>query len=485
MSLNVSSQPRPADWVAGFEPCKTKESQLPFYLYTRQLERLPSDTRQYRLLRLPNNMKVLCIQDEIATHATAAVTVNVGSIADPPEFQGLAHLLEHVITMGSQKYPVEKEYDDFISSNAGNTNATTDRFFTKYDFSIANTALHGALDRLASCLANPLLAEDSIAREIHAVDSEHTGYKKDEVWRYRAVISAISDPSHHLSHFMVGNLESLRGSAGEQKHGLCEHLKKFHSTYYSSDIMSLVVAGDHTLDQLTEWAVSLFSPIQSKGNNVPSYPFHHFNHELMGSIVRIKTLKNVNVIRLIFRLPELKAYYYGRLPERLTHKFFHELRSMEQLGYSVDADTLWEFITDNTYNFDKSAQIAESMKKMAVDEIKNPVKLMSTGTKQYENIGMYQTPGGKWVINNIDDVVAAGLQRQLDELRQIIAQFKAEPTEKQQQQQGEGQRACDSDNSSAQAEEIKKLNTRIKHLLRALDAKDKTIEALQSANNQQ
>lgn len=31
--------------------------------------------------------------------------VEVGTFSDPPEIQGLAHLLEHMIFMGSEKYP--------------------------------------------------------------------------------------------------------------------------------------------------------------------------------------------------------------------------------------------------------------------------------------------------------------------------------------------------------------------------------------------
>jgi len=36
------------------------------------------------------------------------------SFSDPPEIQGLAHFLEHMIFMGSKKYPEENEYDSYI-----------------------------------------------------------------------------------------------------------------------------------------------------------------------------------------------------------------------------------------------------------------------------------------------------------------------------------------------------------------------------------
>jgi secreted Zn-dependent insulinase-like peptidase len=47
--------------------------------------------------------------------AYCAIAVNVGSFNDPPHRQGLAHFLEHMIFMGSEKYPAENDFSDFIA----------------------------------------------------------------------------------------------------------------------------------------------------------------------------------------------------------------------------------------------------------------------------------------------------------------------------------------------------------------------------------
>lgn len=46
--------------------------------------------------------------------AACALCVGVGSYSDPPEIQGLAHFVEHMVFMGSEKYPKENEFDSFI-----------------------------------------------------------------------------------------------------------------------------------------------------------------------------------------------------------------------------------------------------------------------------------------------------------------------------------------------------------------------------------
>ena len=65
-----------------------------------------------------------------------SVAVGAGSFNDPPHRQGLAHFLEHMIFMGSEKYPGEKVFNDLIAQNGGYTNAFTENSYTNYQFSV-------------------------------------------------------------------------------------------------------------------------------------------------------------------------------------------------------------------------------------------------------------------------------------------------------------------------------------------------------------
>lgn len=46
--------------------------------------------------------------------AAASLSVNVGSFSDPPDLPGLAHFLEHMVFMGSAKYPEENAFDEYL-----------------------------------------------------------------------------------------------------------------------------------------------------------------------------------------------------------------------------------------------------------------------------------------------------------------------------------------------------------------------------------
>ena len=64
------------------------------------------------------------------------MTVEAGYFKDPAEYPGVAHLLEHLLFMGTANYPHESEFSKFISDNSGCSNASTSGAFTKFYFSI-------------------------------------------------------------------------------------------------------------------------------------------------------------------------------------------------------------------------------------------------------------------------------------------------------------------------------------------------------------
>lgn len=83
------------------------------------------DNRDYRGLQLTNGLKVLLISDPATDKAAAAMTVDVGHMSDPENLPGLAHFCEHMLFLGTKKYPNENAYSTYLSENGGTSNAST------------------------------------------------------------------------------------------------------------------------------------------------------------------------------------------------------------------------------------------------------------------------------------------------------------------------------------------------------------------------
>ena len=90
--------------------------------------------------------------------------------------------------MGTEKYPDENEYQKFIEDNGGQTNAYTSLTDTNYMFEIATTAFPEALERFSQFFYAPLMKQDSVDREINAVDSEHKNNLQTDLWRFYQLV---------------------------------------------------------------------------------------------------------------------------------------------------------------------------------------------------------------------------------------------------------------------------------------------------------
>ncbi|KAJ2826824.1 metalloprotease [Coemansia sp. 'formosensis'] len=266
----------------------------------------------------------MCAQDLTTETSAATMSVNVGSSMDPVELQGLAHFLEHMLFMGTEKYPDEDEYKTYISQHSGDYNASTDFFETTFYFDIANNAFEGALDRLASFFTSPLFKKDCVDRELCAVDSEYKGMLNNDFWRSHQIKCKLSDPSHPRSKFMIGSIETLKQGAQDHNLDLHEELVKFHKKYYSSDIMKLVVCGNHSLDQLVEWAASKFSGIKSNGDNVDRDIGHPVTAEFLGKAVYYETVNDVHKMEISFPVPDTKAMYRSDPFNYISHFVNHK-----------------------------------------------------------------------------------------------------------------------------------------------------------------
>ena len=94
--------------------------------------------------------------------------------------------------MGTANNKIEDQWSSFIDSNGGNTNAYTSNDNTNYFFQLGNptniTLINKSLEMFSGFFKAPLLATNSIQREIHAVSAEHDKNRLNDNWRLMQII---------------------------------------------------------------------------------------------------------------------------------------------------------------------------------------------------------------------------------------------------------------------------------------------------------
>lgn len=302
-----------------------------------------NDLRQYRHLTLDNNLDVLLISDPEADKAAASLDVYIGSYQNPVDRLGLAHFLEHMLFLGTAKYPDPGEYQAFISQHGGSHNAYTSLENTNYFFDIDAQYLDEALDRFATFFVSPNFDEAYVDRERNAVESEYRLKIRDDGRRQWDVLRELVNPQHPLSKFTVGNLETLADNTDSPDNSVRADLLAMYDQYYSANLMKLVVLGTEDLQQLESMVVAKFSAIKDQQTSVEPHGQAFFQSGQLPLQVQISPIKELRELSLMFELPKMTPHWQLKPSQYLAALIGHEetgslLNILKEKGW---AENLW------------------------------------------------------------------------------------------------------------------------------------------------
>lgn len=235
------------------------------------IEKSPLDDRDYASIVLDNGLKVIVVSDKETPTAGAAIVVKAGLYNDPDAFPGLAHFLEHMLFLGTQKFPVPDEFQNFIQAYGGDRNAMTQGDQTTFYFSIQPEAFEPALERFADFFVAPALYPEYVERELNAVEQEFHLYLHKDNWAAFEVNKQTSNPEHPFYRYFGGNRQTL----GYDKKKLLTALKAFFKEHYHANNMTLALVGPQSTEALLAYAKKHFSVIANtpkdyKRNTYPS-----------------------------------------------------------------------------------------------------------------------------------------------------------------------------------------------------------------------
>lgn len=266
----------------------------------------PNDTNAYRLVTLDNGLKALLISNPDAPKAAASLDVQVGSGDNPPGRGGLAHFLEHMLFLGTEKYPDAAEYERYITEHGGSRNAYTSFEHTNYFFDIDAQYLGGTLDRFAQFFIAPKFDADLVERERNAVQAEYQMGLKSDGRRGLDVLQASMNPEHPFSQFAVGSLDSL---ADREDSTVREELLSFYEERYSADVMRLAVLGRESLDELESLVRTTFADVPNRNVKLDEISAPIFIDAQLPMLVTVEPTGTQQQLQVSFPIGDYREAY--------------------------------------------------------------------------------------------------------------------------------------------------------------------------------
>ncbi len=271
-------------------------------------EKATTDRSEYRHLVLDNGLRVILLSDPDLNKSSAGLAVGAGSYNDPEDRAGLAHFLEHMLFLGTEKYPDEAEYSSYLRSNGGYSNAYTAGDHTNYLFEVNHQAFEGALDRFSQFFIAPLFDADFTEREMNAVDSEFEKNLQNDGWRQQEMFRTMVRADHPEHHFAIGNLETLKGISRAD-------FMDFYDRYYSANLMALALTSNASLDEMEGWAREYFAPIENKQRPPVDYTAELVDTTRPPGLVLVEPVQDKRTLSLVFPVRGTRALYRSKPDE--------------------------------------------------------------------------------------------------------------------------------------------------------------------------
>lgn len=253
--------------------------------------------RKTAKLRLSNGLEIFLISDPSADQSSASMAVEVGSWHDPESYPGMAHFCEHMLFMGTNKYPDCNAFFNRVSDYGGQMNAFTATDRTVYMFSAKQEGFIECLDRFARFFIDPLFDENHISRELHAVDQEFSKNLENDHWREYMIFKENSAEGHPNQKFSTGNSQTLANIPPSA-------LRQWHERYYGANKMHLFLYSNLPIDTLKEQAALCFSSVPTIANEtkIPYQPIVSASQK--GAITYIAPIQNRQSLSLSWELPQ-------------------------------------------------------------------------------------------------------------------------------------------------------------------------------------
>jgi zinc protease len=186
---------------------------------------------------LPNGLEVIVVENHGVPLATVEIDVKNGSFTQSPEYEGLAHMYEHMFFKANSKYPDPNQFWDRASELGAVFNGTTREEVVNYYMTVPTEKLGDAIELVSSAIRTPLFRQDELERERQVVIGEYDRNESSPFFALQRQIDLKFYPGNYSRKNTIGNRQIVLTTTPEK-------MRTIQRKYYVPNNSALIVAGD-------------------------------------------------------------------------------------------------------------------------------------------------------------------------------------------------------------------------------------------------
>jgi zinc protease len=186
---------------------------------------------------LANGLEVIVVENHGVPLATIEIDVKNGSFTQSPEYEGLAHMYEHMFFRANATYPEPNQFWDRASDLGAVFNGTTAEERVNYYMTVPAEKLGDGIHLLATALREPLFRKDELDRERQVVIGEYDRNESSPFFALSRDMDAKLYPGNFSRKDVIGDRKIVSTTTPEK-------MRAIQSKYYVPNNSALIVAGD-------------------------------------------------------------------------------------------------------------------------------------------------------------------------------------------------------------------------------------------------
>jgi zinc protease len=186
---------------------------------------------------LANGLEVIVVENHGVPLATIEIDVKNGSFTQSPEYEGLAHMYEHMFFRANSTYPEPNQFWDRASDLGAVFNGTTAEERVNYYMTVPAEKLTDGIHLLATALREPLFRKDELERERQVVIGEYDRNESSPFFALSRDMDAKLYPGNFSRKDIIGDRQIILTTTPEK-------MRTIQKKYYVPNNSALIVAGD-------------------------------------------------------------------------------------------------------------------------------------------------------------------------------------------------------------------------------------------------
>ncbi|HUQ99506.1 MAG TPA: pitrilysin family protein [Gemmatimonadaceae bacterium] len=186
---------------------------------------------------LANGLEVIVVENHGVPLATIEIDVRNGSFTQAPEYEGLAHMYEHMFFQANSRYPEPNQFWDRASDLGAVFNAQTREEVVNYYMTMPAEKMGDGLQLLASALRGPLFRRDELERERQVVIGEYDRNESSPFFALSRQMDAKLYPGNFSRKDIIGDRQVILTTTPEK-------MRAIQNKYYVPNNSALIVSGD-------------------------------------------------------------------------------------------------------------------------------------------------------------------------------------------------------------------------------------------------